>query len=313
MRSTASTCSASPRRGRSRPRAISAWRTVLLAPPDRRGQMLAELELPSGLSATLDDTPLARPELPPMPPPIARLLRLDLLRRRPAALPPARGDHRLASPRRPASFAGSACGCPSGEWLNLRIQLPPPRPWHSETFLIAFAAMTLAAGAADPLGGAAADPAGAGAGRGGRAAGPRRQRAAAAGERADRGRHRRACLQHHGGAHPPLRRRPHPDAGRHRPRPAHADHPAAAARRVHGRRRAAAEDAGRPRRDGGDGRGDPGLRARRRGGRADRRARPRRACRTVLDEAADAHPGPGRGASPTRGRSGWWCRPGRWR
>jgi signal transduction histidine kinase len=34
---------------------------------------------------------------------------------------------------------------PDGEWLNLRVALPPPRPWHSETFLFAFLAMTLAA------------------------------------------------------------------------------------------------------------------------------------------------------------------------
>ena len=69
-------------------RAISAWRTVLLAPPDRRAQMLAELELPSGLSATLDDMPMARPELPPMPPPVVRLLRLDMLANSPPRFRP---------------------------------------------------------------------------------------------------------------------------------------------------------------------------------------------------------------------------------
>jgi signal transduction histidine kinase len=30
-------------------------------------------------------------------------------------------------------------------WLNLRIEMPPPRPWHSETFLAAFVLMTIAA------------------------------------------------------------------------------------------------------------------------------------------------------------------------
>jgi hypothetical protein len=47
-----------------------------------------------------------------------------------------------------------------------------------------------------------------------------------------RGRDRRARLQHHGRAHPPLRRRPHPDGRRHRPRPQDADHPPEAARRA---------------------------------------------------------------------------------
>ena len=235
---------------------------------------------------------MARPELPPMPPPVARLLRLDLLRQQPAALPAARGDHRLDS-RRP----------------HLRGQPAPAERRVAEPADPPAAAAALAfrdlpdrlrrhdarGRAADPLGGAAADPAGAGAGGGGRAAGPRRERAAPAGGGTERGRHRGACLQHHGGAHPPLRRRPHPDAGRHRPRPAHADHPAAAARRVHGRRRAAPEDAGRPRRDGGDGGGDPGLRARRRGGRADRRGRYRRAVPHRAGRGGGCASRPGRG------------------
>ena len=124
-------------------RAISAWRTVIIAPPDRRGQMLAELELPQGLEASLDTGPVARLDQPPIPPPIARMLRLDLLgggppRFRPREVLTAWGE------RSPIFLV--SLRLPSGEWLNLRISLPPPRPWHSETFLIAFFAMTLAAG-----------------------------------------------------------------------------------------------------------------------------------------------------------------------
>ncbi|MBK1662464.1 ATP-binding protein [Paracraurococcus ruber] len=124
-------------------RAISAWRTVMIAPPDRRAQMLAELELPQGLTATLDDLPLARPEHPPMPPPMLRLLRLDLFIAGPPRFRP-REIITGAVPGEPSFLA--SLRLPSGEWLNLHIHLPPPRPWHSETFLIAFAAMTLAAG-----------------------------------------------------------------------------------------------------------------------------------------------------------------------
>ena len=151
-------------------RAISAWRTVILAPADRRGQMLAELELPR--RGDPDD----------------RAGRIDHRRcrahagaaARPAAgrrASPARGHH-LLEPRglwrgprgalADAARAPDRCSrrdaaaglglrrrwpgflvslrLPSGEWLNLRVFMPPPRPWHSETFLIAFAAMTLAAG-----------------------------------------------------------------------------------------------------------------------------------------------------------------------
>jgi len=32
-----------------------------------------------------------------------------------------------------------------GKWLNLRVELPPPRLWHSDTFLISFLLMTVAA------------------------------------------------------------------------------------------------------------------------------------------------------------------------
>ncbi|MDB5373367.1 MAG: Two component system histidine kinase, partial [Belnapia sp.] len=171
-------------------RAISAWRTVILAPTERRAAMLAELELPTELSASLDERPLARLDQPPVPPQIARMLRLDLLsggppRFRPREVitswdfrspweappwgvgrgsgsghPPGEGKpprgERPAPPSGatalPGLFGGNgpsflvSLRLPSGEWLNLRIALPPPRPWHSETFLIAFVAMTMAAG-----------------------------------------------------------------------------------------------------------------------------------------------------------------------
>ena len=149
-----------------------------------------------------------------MPPPVARLLRLDLFANsRPRFRP--REVITAWIPGGPI-FAASL-RLPSGEWLNLRIHLPPPRPWHSETFLIAFAAMTLAAGllilwAARRLTRAVRALAEAAERLGRDVNAPPLPEAGP-----ERGRHRGACLQHHGRAHPPLRRRPHPDAGRHRP------------------------------------------------------------------------------------------------
>jgi signal transduction histidine kinase len=35
---------------------------------------------------------------------------------------------------------------PEGQWLNVSLPLPPPRPWHSGGFLLAFLLMTAAAG-----------------------------------------------------------------------------------------------------------------------------------------------------------------------
>src|SRR3984885_2418104 len=39
----------------------------------------------------------------------------------------------------------SAWGLPDGEWLNVKAELEPLRPWHSPDFLIAFGLMTVTA------------------------------------------------------------------------------------------------------------------------------------------------------------------------
>jgi signal transduction histidine kinase len=123
-------------------RALSAWRTVLLAPPDRRAAMLAELELPPGLVVELDTRPTARHDLPPVPPPVARMLRLDFLTQGPPRFRP----REILTSWQPGSVRFLvSLRLPDGEWFNLRVDLQPPRPWHSDTFLIAFFAMTLAA------------------------------------------------------------------------------------------------------------------------------------------------------------------------
>ena len=177
---------------------------------------------------------------------------------------PEHGRHAAAAPLaghadvwvvRSGTALSSACDLPDGQWLNVTAPIEPPRPWHSPTFLAAFLLMTVVAAGLTLW-----------AVR--RLTAPVRTLAAAAealgrdvnapplpGGRAAGGRHRRRRLQHHGGAHPPLRAGPHRAADRDRPRPAHADHPAEAARRVHRGRRAAAEGAGGP-----GGAGDDGLR-----------------------------------------------------
>ncbi len=166
-------------------RAFGLWNTVALAPPERRRQMLADVELPPGLTATLDDDALVPAGTPPPPPPIMRLFRVDRLQGagplrfrprevrvgplggpdRPLLLPPTlpplgqelgpplHGRDRrsprlgdLAGPPRAGEW-GASLRLADGPWLNLQVRLQPPRPWHSETFLIAFAVMTFTAGA----------------------------------------------------------------------------------------------------------------------------------------------------------------------
>jgi signal transduction histidine kinase len=124
-------------------RAFGLWRVVVTTPQERRTAALAEAELPHGLSASLDDQPLAEPGMPPPPLPAMRLFRLDQLA---SAGPPrwrAR-EARVAGLGGPFHFAISL-RLPEGEWLNLRVRLPQPRPWHSETFLAAFLVMTATA------------------------------------------------------------------------------------------------------------------------------------------------------------------------
>ncbi len=123
-------------------RAFGAWRTVVLAPPDRREQLLADLDLPEGLTVELSRQPSVRSGAPPPPPDIMRLFRLDLLGSGPQRLRPR--EVRLGPPDRPGGFAASM-RLPDGDWLNVQVAMPPPRPWHSATFLVAFVLMTVAA------------------------------------------------------------------------------------------------------------------------------------------------------------------------
>ncbi|MBW8269963.1 ATP-binding protein [Caldovatus aquaticus] len=122
-------------------RAFGAWRTALLAPADRRAALLADLDLPPGLGAELSERPLVRAPMAPPPPEVVRMFRLDLLALGPPRMRPR--EIRVAG-NGPDGFLASL-RLPDGEWLNLRVALPPPRPWHSESFLLAFLAMTLAA------------------------------------------------------------------------------------------------------------------------------------------------------------------------
>lgn len=123
-------------------RAFGAWRTAVLAPPDRREQLLADLDLPEGLTVELSRQPSVRAGAPQPPPDIMRLFRLDLLGSGPQRLRPR--EVRLGPPERPGGFTASM-RLPDGDWLNVQVAMPPPRPWHSATFLVAFVLMTAAA------------------------------------------------------------------------------------------------------------------------------------------------------------------------
>lgn len=125
-------------------RSFVLWRSLLVTPPERRASTLADLELPPGLHVTVEEEPAARPGLPPPPPPLLRLFRPEAMMGAPPRFRP-REVIISGAPR----FGGMLVSLrfPDGLWLNLRVEMPPPRPWHSETFLAAFVVMTLAAAA----------------------------------------------------------------------------------------------------------------------------------------------------------------------
>lgn len=122
-------------------RTLGAWRALVLAPPDRRAQALADLDLPDGMSVELEDEPRVRADAPPPAPEVTRLFRLDLLNGGPPRLRPR--EVRLGA-RGPGGFMASM-RLADGAWVNVRVLLPPPQPWHSATFLVAFVLMTVAA------------------------------------------------------------------------------------------------------------------------------------------------------------------------
>ncbi len=123
-------------------RVRAIWRTAILAPADRREQLLADLDLPEGLALELSDRPTVRPGAPRPPPDVARVFRLDdMLESGP---PRFRPREMRIGPDHPGGLRVSL-RLPDNEWLNFRIRMPPPRPWHSTTFLAAFVLMTVAA------------------------------------------------------------------------------------------------------------------------------------------------------------------------
>jgi signal transduction histidine kinase len=125
-------------------RSYTVWRAMLMTQPDRRTAVLSDLDMPTGLRASYDDDPIAQPGYPPPPPPLLRLIRPDAMFQAPPRLRPR--EVIVSGGYRPGIMLVSLRFQDQG-WLNLRVEMPPPRPWHSETFLISFVLMTLAAAA----------------------------------------------------------------------------------------------------------------------------------------------------------------------
>ena len=123
-------------------RVMALYRTVVLTSPEDRILVLRQLHQTPSFNAELSKTAPVT-ELPPAPPPIQRLIRVNLelvplpFRFRPREVELLGGEQwkKLVVGMR----------LPEGDWLNMVATMPPPRPWYSPTFLVAFALMTLTA------------------------------------------------------------------------------------------------------------------------------------------------------------------------
>lgn len=131
-------------------RAFNLWRALIISSPDRRAAIISEADLPASLSASYDPHPTLPGNLRPLPLHIARLFRVEGhgVGPLPTPLP--------APPRRfrPVEFRSGERGgthfyismrFPDQGWLNLTFRYTHPRPWHSDTFLLAFIAMSVTA------------------------------------------------------------------------------------------------------------------------------------------------------------------------
>jgi signal transduction histidine kinase len=125
-------------------RIMSTYRAVVTTPANQRPALVAELSKTRGMRAALVDT-LPRDAIAGMPPPMDRIIKLNMAL---VPLPPWLRPHAVLMQEQPAKQRLLvAMRLPDTHWLVLRLTMPAPRPWHSPTFLAAFALMTVAAAA----------------------------------------------------------------------------------------------------------------------------------------------------------------------
>lgn len=123
-------------------RAMSIYRSIALSPADQRDALIGEFDLRDGATVELAGSPANR-GMPPAPPPLVREIRVN------TQLVPMPGAQRpkeiLVDGGPEFEQVAVSLRLPDGHWVNVVVQMPPPRPWHSITFLTAFGVMTLAA------------------------------------------------------------------------------------------------------------------------------------------------------------------------
>jgi signal transduction histidine kinase len=124
-------------------RVVGVYRTIALTDSPRRAEVLAEMHRGPELTAVVSSSP-PEVDLPAMPPLEQQLLRVNI-NLIPLGAPQIRWRELVIYGGHPSNHAVIGMRLPDGEWLDVTAELEPLRPWHSPTFLTAFALMTAAA------------------------------------------------------------------------------------------------------------------------------------------------------------------------
>ena len=123
-------------------RVSSLYRSVVMAAPEDRQAGLRAFDEASNFVATLDSAP-ATSDLEPAPPPVQRALRISMQF---APIPAGMRWREMLVRGLPSERALLvSMRLPTGEWLNVHVTLRHLFFFWSETFLVAFCLMTLAA------------------------------------------------------------------------------------------------------------------------------------------------------------------------
>jgi signal transduction histidine kinase len=123
-------------------RAMGIYRSVVATSPPERPAALKDLDVGPGIAAKLQQSPPLGPS-DPTPEELTRAIRFSM-----SFVQVRQVNHFRDLQMRGIPWDGGlTIGflLPEGGWLILDISVPPPRPWHSPTFLWAFAIMTLCA------------------------------------------------------------------------------------------------------------------------------------------------------------------------
>ncbi|MGH7121582.1 MAG: ATP-binding protein [Acetobacteraceae bacterium] len=127
-------------------RLATLYRRVLLTPDRGRPRAVAAIPLAPGMRMALDNRPplLIDSGLPLAPEQLARAIRVAMHL---VPMPPSERPHRMVI-RGGFDSGRLLVGMPlpgRATWLTVAVRMPPPQPWHSPAFLVAFVLMTVVA------------------------------------------------------------------------------------------------------------------------------------------------------------------------